>query len=171
MALKRITTLHLGSVLVIAAHPDDEILGCGGTMARLRADGHDIKIAILGEGVTARYRIREDADRCLLSNLREHSRRAADELGVKDVFLYDLPDNRFDTLPILDVVKIVEGLIQRHSPDTIFTHSFAADPERSIDRVRERADGTQFDSSDGRYLRAPDSRCKRVLRGPVGRGP
>ena len=81
MATKRLATQHLGSVLVIAAHPDDEILGCGGTMARLLAEGHDVKIAILGEGMTSRYRTREEADRSLLCNLREHSRRAADVLG------------------------------------------------------------------------------------------
>ena len=125
MASKRFPTQHLGSVLVIAAHPDDEILGCGGTMARLLAEGHDVKIAILGEGMTSRYRKREEADRSLLCNLREHSRRAADVLGVKDLFLYDLPDNRFDTLPILDVVKIVEELVQKHAPHTIFTHGCA----------------------------------------------
>lgn len=125
MTSKRVTTNHLGSVLVIAAHPDDEVLGCGGTMARLRAEGHIVQIAILGEGLTSRYRTREEADRSLLSNLREHSRRAADVLGVKDLFMYDLPDNRFDTLPILDVVKIVEQLVEQHSPNTIFTHGCA----------------------------------------------
>jgi LmbE family N-acetylglucosaminyl deacetylase/RimJ/RimL family protein N-acetyltransferase len=125
MASKRVTTHHFGSVLVIAAHPDDEVLGCGGTMARLRANGHDVKIAILGEGITSRYRSRKEANPSLLSNLREHSRRAADELGVKDLFLYDLPDNRFDTLPMLDVIKIVEELVQEHAPHTIFTHGCA----------------------------------------------
>jgi hypothetical protein len=65
------------------------------------------------------------ADRFLLCHLQEHSRRAADALGVKDLFLYDLPDNRFDTHPILDVVKIVEELIQQHAPNTIFTHGYA----------------------------------------------
>ncbi len=125
MTSKRAVNHYLGTVLVVAAHPDDEVLGCGGTMARLRAEGHDVKIAILGEGVTSRYRTREQADRSLLCHLREHSRRAADALGVKDLFLYDLPDNRFDTLPILDVVKIVEELIQQHAPNTIFTHGCA----------------------------------------------
>jgi LmbE family N-acetylglucosaminyl deacetylase/RimJ/RimL family protein N-acetyltransferase len=132
MASTRVTTQHLGSVLVIAAHPDDEVLGCGGTMARLLAEGHDVKIAILGEGMTSRYRTREEADRSLLCNLREHSRRAADVLGVKDLFLYDLPDNRFDTLPILDVVKIVEELIHKHAPHTIFTHGCA---DLNVDHV------------------------------------
>lgn len=94
-------------------------------MARLLAEGHDVKIAILGEGMTSRYRTRDEADRSKLCTLREHSRRAADVLGVQDLFLYELPDNRFDTLPILEVVKIVEELIQKHSPHTVFTHGCA----------------------------------------------
>ncbi len=137
LASKATLTAHFGSVLVIAAHPDDEILGCGGTMARLRAEGHDVKIAILGEGMTSRSRTRAETDAALLCKLREHSRRAAEVVGVEDLFLYELPDNRFDTLPILDVVKVVEELIQRHSPDTIFTHGFA---DLNVDhRVTHRA--------------------------------
>ena len=112
-------------ILILAAHPDDEVLGCGGTMAKLRAEGHDVKIAILGEGVTSRYKKREEADRLLLNSLHEHARKAADMLDIKDVFLYALPDNRFDTLPILEVVKIVEELIEKYSPNTIFTHGCA----------------------------------------------
>ena len=50
-------------ILTIAAHPDDEVLGCGGTIARLSKEGHDISIAILGEGITSRYPHREDADK------------------------------------------------------------------------------------------------------------
>jgi LmbE family N-acetylglucosaminyl deacetylase len=151
LASKPSPTAHLGSVLVIAAHPDDEILGCGGAMARLRAEGHDVKIAILGEGMTSRYRTREEADPALLCNLREHSRRAAEVVGVKDVFLYDLPDNRFDTLPILDVVKIVEELIQKHAPDTIFTHGFA---DLNVDHcVTHRAVLTATRPVDGHCVR------------------
>lgn len=118
-------TAYWGNVLIIAAHPDDEVLGCGGTMARLRADGHDVKIAILGEGMTSRYKSREDADPSLLKHLREHARKAAEMLDVKDLFLYNLPDNRFDTVPMLEVVKIIEELIEKHAPHTIFTHGSA----------------------------------------------
>ncbi|HJO90733.1 MAG TPA: PIG-L family deacetylase, partial [Anaerolineales bacterium] len=65
-------------VLVIAAHPDDEVLGCGGTMARLVKEGNDVFIAILGEGITSRYDARELADKSLLAELHDHSRKVAE---------------------------------------------------------------------------------------------
>ena len=109
-------------VLVIAAHPDDEVLGCGGTMARLVKEGNDVFIAILGEGITSRYDARELADKLLLAELHDHSRKVAELIGAKDLFTYDLPDNRFDTLPLLEIVKIVENLIDDIQPDIVYTH-------------------------------------------------
>lgn len=110
------------SVLVIAAHPDDEVLGCGGTVSRLAHEGHDVYIAILGEGITSRYQQREDADAAFIEALHNRSRRVAQLLGTKDVFLYHLPDNRFDTVPLLDVVKTIEDLIGELEPNVIYTH-------------------------------------------------
>jgi LmbE family N-acetylglucosaminyl deacetylase len=110
------------TVLVIAAHPDDEVLGCGGTIARLARKGHDVYIAILGEGVTSRYQQREQADHALIEALCARSRQVAELLGARDLFLYNLPDNRFDTVPLLDVIKIVEELVVRLQPRVIYTH-------------------------------------------------
>ncbi len=109
-------------VLVIAAHPDDEILGCGGTMGRLVTEGHQVEIVILGEGITSRYAARDEADPALLTSLRDDAKRAAAELGVTRVDLRQLPDNRFDTVALLEVTKLIENLIEQHSPDVIFTH-------------------------------------------------
>ncbi len=67
-------------------------------------EGTDVYIAIFGEGITARYDRRDDADRAHLDNLRACSRSAANLLSAKDLYMYDLPDNRFDTVPLLDVV-------------------------------------------------------------------
>lgn len=110
------------NVLVVAAHPDDEVLGCGGTIARLSQEGHDIHVAVLGEGITSRYRRREEADRNLLEDLHEKSLRSAKILGVNKIRMYDLPDNRFDTVPLLDIVKILEDQIQETNPSRIYTH-------------------------------------------------
>ncbi len=109
------------SVLVLAAHPDDEVLGCGGTIARLSQEGTDVHIAILGEGITSRYANRDDVDQGLLRALREQSRHAADILGARQLFSYSLPDNRFDTVPLLDVVKIIEELVERLQPEVVYT--------------------------------------------------
>ena len=110
------------TVLVIAAHPDDEVLGCGGTIARLAQEGCQVYIAILGEGVTSRYQQREQADQALVEELHARSQQVAELLGAKAPVLYDLPDNRFDTVPLLDVIKIVEELVERLQPQVIYTH-------------------------------------------------
>ncbi len=109
-------------MLIIAAHPDDEVLGCGGTISRLTHDGHGVYIAILGEGITSRYQQRGEADYTLVEALKNRCHQVANILGAKDVFLHNLPDNRFDTVPLLDVVKIIEGLLDKLEPDVIYTH-------------------------------------------------
>jgi LmbE family N-acetylglucosaminyl deacetylase len=110
------------SVLVVAAHPDDEILGCGGTMTRLAREGHEVRIAILAEGMSSRYAHREDADQQKLQHLHARAQEAADKVGAKELVLCKLPDNRLDTVPLLDVVKTVEDLVARFRPEIIYTH-------------------------------------------------
>jgi LmbE family N-acetylglucosaminyl deacetylase len=109
-------------VLVVAAHPDDEILGCGGTMTRLAREGNDVRIAILAEGMSSRYPQREQADAQRMKNLHAHAQQAADKIGAKELILCKLPDNRLDTVPLLDVVKTVEDLVARLNPEIIYTH-------------------------------------------------
>lgn len=109
-------------VLVVAAHPDDEILGCGGTIARRAREGERVHILILGEGVTSRYRKRDDADPKLVQVLQSHGRAAAKIIGAASVSFEHLPDNRFDTVPLLDVVKIVEDSVNRLRPEVVYTH-------------------------------------------------
>lgn len=110
------------SVLVVAAHPDDEILGCGGTMTRLAREGREVRIAILAEGMSSRYAHREDADPRQLQQLHARAQQAADKVGAKEVVLCKLPDNRMDTVPLLEVVKLVEELVARFRPEVIYTH-------------------------------------------------
>ena len=108
-------------VLVIAAHPDDEVLGCGGTIARLASEGREVYIAILGEGITSRYDQRSECDQTSVQRLHSQSQQVAEMLGAQDLFSYGLPDNRFDTVPLLDIVKIIEDLVEKLSPEVIYT--------------------------------------------------
>jgi LmbE family N-acetylglucosaminyl deacetylase len=112
----------LSSILIVAAHPDDEILGCGGTMARLAREGHEVRIAILAEGMSSRHPQREDADQQQLRHLHARAQQVADKVGAKELVLCKLPDNRLDTVPLLDVVKLVEELVTRFRPEVIYTH-------------------------------------------------
>ncbi|MEO6238773.1 MAG: PIG-L deacetylase family protein [Vicinamibacterales bacterium] len=109
-------------VLTIAAHPDDEILGCGATMAAHAARGDSVSILILGEGLTSRAQTRAAADRAGIPGLQRDAHRAAAAIGVSDVTLLDFPDNRFDSVPLLDVVKAVEQARDRVRPDVVYVH-------------------------------------------------
>ena len=120
------------TILVIAAHPDDEVLGCGGTIARLAMEGCEVYIAILGEGITSRFKDSKEADTELVKELHKRSLQVTKLLGGKDLFLYSLPDNRFDTVPLLDIIKIIEDLIEKLKPSIIYTH-YAGD--LNIDHV------------------------------------
>ena len=110
-------------ILVVAAHPDDEVLGCGGTIALRGTEGHDVRIAIVGEGMTSRYESRGDADPKLLADLHAKAHEAGRILGAKEVILSKLPDNRLDTVPLLQVVKLIESLVEKYRPEVIYTHS------------------------------------------------
>ena len=110
-------------ILVVAAHPDDEILGCGATVARMVKEGCEAYTLILGEGITSRDEVRDRRKReTEISALRKQIYKANEIIGVKDVFVYDFPDNRFDTVSLLDIVKVVEKIKKEIQPDIIFTH-------------------------------------------------
>ena len=109
------------NILVVAAHPDDEVLGCGGTIAKHSAAGHNVSILILGEGITSRFSDPKQADKKDLDALHSTASQVGKFLGAKDVTLAKLPDNRFDTVPLLDIVKIVEEHVERVKPEIVYT--------------------------------------------------
>lgn len=111
------------NILIVAAHPDDEILGCGGTVARLIRLGYKATTLILGEGVTSRDHKRNTSAReADMKNLKKEAMAANRIIGIKNVFFFDFPDNRFDSVPLLDIVKSVDIIKKRIKPDIIFTH-------------------------------------------------
>ena len=110
-------------IVVFAAHPDDEIIGCGGTMARHIDDGDDVHVIILAEGVTGRD---DHRDRALrkdsLSELAIAAHKANRVLGVKSLTLEEFPDNRMDGVELLDVVKCIERHVASIQPSLVYTH-------------------------------------------------
>jgi len=109
-------------VAVIAAHPDDEILGCGGTMSRFAAEGAEVFILILGQGIASRHAAGSAISKKLTA-LRQCGRQAAARVKAKAIEFLDFPDNRFDTVPMLDIVKAVETFLNEVRPETVFTHN------------------------------------------------
>jgi N-acetylglucosamine malate deacetylase 1 len=105
------------SVLVVAAHADDEALGCGGTMAALSASGCAVRVALMTDGVGAR-----GTDSAEARERRDAAEQANAVLGAQIAYYGDLPDNQLDTVPLLQLVKIVEQLIEAQRPDLVFTH-------------------------------------------------
>jgi LmbE family N-acetylglucosaminyl deacetylase len=111
------------NVLVIAAHPDDEVLGCGATMAKHARQGDVVHILILAEGATSRATNRDRSQwKSEISELAKAAYKAGDILGAKSVTLRDFPDNRMDSCELLDVVKTIEQAIAQHRPEVIYTH-------------------------------------------------
>lgn len=110
------------NVLVVAAHPDDEVLGAGAAMATHARRGDRVTALILGEGVTSRSATRSGADAAGIASLRAQAQRANELLGCRDVRLGDLPDNRFDSIDLLDVVKRVEAVVDEVRPEVVYTH-------------------------------------------------
>lgn len=110
------------TVLVVAAHPDDEVLGCGGTMAAHVARGDEVHVLILAQGLASRG----PAEEAAFQALRAAAREAGEALGVTSLTLLNFPDNRLDGVELLDLVKVVEEQVARHRPEVVYTH-FAQD--------------------------------------------
>ena len=103
-------------ILVVAAHADDEALGCGGTIARFSGKGHEVHVVFLTDGETSRGEQANIGNRDIAAN------RAAKILGTQPPVLLKLPDNRLDSIPLLEVVQTLEPEITHIDPHVIYTH-------------------------------------------------
>jgi len=110
------------SVLVVAAHPDDEVLGCGGTIARLVNKGNKVHVLLLADGESSRNENENAVSQQTLEARNSAAEEACKILGCSTLDSFALPDNRMDSVELLDVVKIIESAIDRYKPETVITH-------------------------------------------------
>lgn len=123
-------------ILVVSAHPDDEIIGMGGTLKKLSVN-NEIDVLFLADGITARkqdghknlakYETTPLQDKKMKQEIdirKKHAKNALKKVGVQNCTFLDLPDNELDTIPFLKIVKFVEKEISLFKPHCIFTHHF-----------------------------------------------
>jgi N-acetylglucosamine malate deacetylase 1 len=109
------------TVLIVAAHPDDEVLGCGGTIAKFVEAGKKVHIIFLADGVSSRKDV-SNTFKGELSKRRAAAKAALLKLGVDSCVFGDFPDNRMDSISLLDIVKYLEQFIELFNPDVVLTH-------------------------------------------------
>ncbi len=105
-------------VLVVASHPDDEVLGCGGTIAKHILAGDKVVVVFMTNGETSR----DDLESETVIERGESCQNALRVLGVKDVLKFDYPDNAMDQVPLLEVAKSIESAVDKFSPSIVYTH-------------------------------------------------
>jgi len=102
-------------VLIIAAHPDDELLGVAGILLNHIKAGDKVHILLLSDGETSR-------DKHNVGRRRKQAKKVALKLGAKSLHFEDFPDNSFDSLPLLSIIKILENYIFSIKPNIVYTH-------------------------------------------------
>jgi N-acetylglucosamine malate deacetylase 1 len=115
------------TILTIVAHPDDEVLGAGGTLARHAARGDQVHLLFLANGTGAR-----GADQRAVERRAQAARSAASALGVSEPNFLQFPDNKLDHIDLLDIIHAIEPVLKKVTPDTIYTHHFG---DLNIDHV------------------------------------
>jgi LmbE family N-acetylglucosaminyl deacetylase len=137
-------------VLVVTAHPDDEVLGMGGTVAAHAVDRRDsVRILCVTDGSSAQY----VGDAQKMQQKNEDARRAAHELGVEDFVHRNLPDMRLDTVPHIEVNAVIEEHIRDLRPEIVY----APHPDVNLDHC------ALFDSVLVATRPFPDQPVRRVL--------
>jgi len=125
------------NILIIAAHPDDEVLGMGGTIAKHTSQHDTVSIIYMATGITGRRelseseyeiknipkKIQEDWQQ-EIGKLRQDANKSARLLKVKNVKFFDFPDNEMDGIHLLKVVKVIEKEIKTAKPDRIYTNHY-----------------------------------------------
>ncbi len=123
-------------ILVIAAHPDDEVLGMGGTIKKYTKSKNEVKILIMATGIHSRrssnfhnkdiFNISDKTIKKMdkqVETIKKHAIKSAKLLGVKNIEFAGFPDNEMDTISNLEITKTIEKNINDFNPDIVYTHS------------------------------------------------
>jgi len=123
-------------VLVIVAHPDDEVLGMGGTIVKYTKNKHRIKVVFMASGIFSRrspdyinkpsYSLSKRTEKIMyeqISELKKDVKKANKTMGVNELEFVDFPDNEMDKITQLEITKKIEKIITKFNPDVVYTHS------------------------------------------------
>ena len=113
-------------ILIVGAHQDDEVLGCGGLIVKLIKKGAKIKLVTLADGVSSRFKSNSIKNIKLHTAIKKRTteaKRALQFLGINDYYFGKFSDNKMDELPLLDIIKVIEKQIDEFKPNVILTHN------------------------------------------------
>lgn len=105
------------NIMIVVAHPDDEVLGMGGLIKKLTSQGKKVSVLFLSDGVSSRTELRQT-----LEARRKSAVSALGRLGCTDFEFADFPDNKLDTIPMLEICKVIEKEFANFQPNAVFTH-------------------------------------------------
>jgi len=119
------------NILVVAAHPDDEVLGMGGTIKKLTKKGHIVNLCVVTEGTTAQY-----TDKKMIEIRKKSCKNSSKILGIKNIIFCDLPDQQLETIPNSQINLKLENVIKKYKPEIVYTTPFN-DLNKDHQRVHE----------------------------------
>ena len=110
-------------ILIVSAHPDDEVLGCGGTAAKHSLSGERVEQVFVSDGESSRDKFSKKNKQKTINSRLLASKKAAKILGIKNTTSINFPDNKLDSVPLLEIIKEIEKKIFQFKPTIIYTHS------------------------------------------------
>lgn len=110
-------------ILIISAHPDDEVYGMGGTIAKLAKRGHEVHVLIVTDGSSAQYRNNPNL-KGIIDAKKKETYKANEILGTTEVHFGELPDMRLDSIDHIEINQIIENIIFRVKPEVVYTHFY-----------------------------------------------
>lgn len=113
----------MSKILVISAHPDDEVLGMGGTIAKYSSLGDEIALLIVTDGSTSQYKDRSDLNQ-IINNKKSETSACAKILGINHLFYGNLPDMKLDSVPHVEINSIIEKVVTTYQPTSVYTHFY-----------------------------------------------